>query len=140
MNRHSLPALLLLVLFTAGAIAQTNEAPPAPAVTRDPFWPVGYVPPDPSLAASDTNATPAVEGEKPKAGLQIENLSEEQQAAIRRKLKVSGIMRFGPDYVARINNQLVSAGDELPVELEGQRLLFLVRSITKDSVQLEPSR
>jgi hypothetical protein len=83
---------------------------------------------------------PAPAAEKPKATLQIDNLNPEQQAAIRRQLKVSGIMRFGPDYVARINNQLVDAGDELPVELEGQRLVFVVRSITKEAVQLEPKR
>ncbi len=49
-------------------------------------------------------------------------------------------MRFGPDYVARINGQLVGAGDEVAVELEGQRLMFLVRTITKDAVQMEPKR
>ena len=146
------PACLLLLLATVpahgepAAPAAVPEATPAaalpPETDRDPFWPVGYQRPEPAAEAvvEPAAAEGAPAAEKPKATLQIDNLNPEQQAAIRRQLKVSGIMRFGPDYVARINNQLVDAGDELPVELEGQRLVFVVRSITKESVQLEPKR
>lgn len=147
--------LLLLTLLPARgesvAPVAAPEPAPEPAATaaaipsetdRDPFWPVGYQRPEPAAEGviEPVVGEPAPAAEKPKATLQIDNLNPEQQAAIRRQLKVSGIMRFGPDYVARINNQLVDAGDELPVELEGQRLVFVVRSITKEAVQLEPKR
>lgn len=147
------PACLLLLATllargeTAAPTAATETAAVAasalpPDTDRDPFWPVGYQRPEPAAegVVEPVVGEPAPAAEKPKATLQIDNLNPEQQAAIRRQLKVSGIMRFGPDYVARINNQLVDAGDELPVELEGQRLVFFVRSITKESVQLEPKR
>ena len=124
----------------AAAPAPIDAATPAPATDRDPFWPVGYQRPEAAPEVVPEAPVGEAPAEKPKATLQIDNLNAEQQAAIRHQLKVSGIMRFGPDYVARINNQLVSAGDELPVELEGQRLVFMVRSITKDAVQLEPKR
>ena len=141
--------LLLLTLLPARGESVAPVAEPDPAAAaipsetdRDPFWPVGYQRPEPAAEETIEPAPgePAPAAEKPKATLQIDNLNPEQQASIRRQLKVSGIMRFGPDYVARINNQLVDAGDELPVELEGQRLVFVVRSITKEAVQLEPKR
>ena len=138
-HAHGLAAALLLL--TAGAAAaQTNAA----AAARDPFWPVGYAP-RVEAPAEDTpeDAAPAPAAEAPreeKSGLRIDRLSEAQQEIVRRKLKVSGIMRIGAAYMARINNQLVGEGDEVGVELEGQNLAFLVRSITKDAVQLEPKR
>lgn len=154
LNRTWMALACLLLLATLLARAETAaptavpETAPTAAATipsetdRDPFWPVGYQRPEPAAegVAEPAPGEPEPAAEKPKATLQIDNLNPEQQAAIRRQLKVSGIMRFGPDYVARINNQLVDAGDELPVELEGQRLVFFVRSITKEAVQLEPKR
>ena len=126
--------------------AGTADEPVAalPPDLRDPFWPVGYAP-RVEAPAEDTpeDAAPAPAAEAPreeKSGLRIDRLSEAQQEIVRRKLKVSGIMRIGAAYMARINNQLVGEGDEVGVELEGQNLAFLVRSITKDAVQLEPKR
>lgn len=152
LKRAWLTPVCLLLWADLSAQGETAAPPAAPETAaaaalppeteRDPFWPVGYQRPEPAVEGAvepvPDSAEPATE--KPKATLQIDNLNADQQAAIRRQLKVSGIMRFGPDYVARINNQLVDAGDELPVELEGQRLVFVVRSITKESVQLEPKR
>ena len=127
----------------APATAPAAEAPVAAAAQgaeRDPFWPVGYAPQQASAAEPQAAPTETAPDAKPKTTLQIDNLSPEQQAVIRNQLRISGIMRFGPDYVARVNGQLASAGDELTAEVEGQRVVFVIRSITKDAVQLEPKR
>lgn len=124
----------------AAATAPAAAAAPAAGSDRDPFWPVGYAPqPAGAAEVQPVQADPGTEA-KVRSALQIDNLSPEQQAVIRNQLRISGIMRFGPDYVARINGQLASAGDELTAEVEGQRVVFVIRSITKDAVQLEPKR
>jgi hypothetical protein len=153
MTPRSLRPLLLTLLALPLAVqgeeatnaAAATTAAAAAATKRDPFWPVGY---DPAAAvaaaAAPAESAPAVsapaEAPERKAILQIDNLTEAQLAIVRSQLKVSGIMRFGPDYVARINNQLVGAGDDLAVRVEGQELTYSVRAITKDAVQLEPKR
>ena len=128
---HLLP---LLVAFGT-AYAQTNDVTD-PASLRDPFWPVGYAPQVSSSSSVDTGAGQ----DEVKAGLQFQNLTEEQQAFFRSKLRVSGFMRSGTGYLARINDQLVGAGDSVSVEYEGQKFAFQVRAISKDSVQLEPKQ
>lgn len=116
------------------AAQPTNAVPTATeAVSRDPFWPVGYAP-----RAEVAAPVASTESEGPKTGLLINNLNPEQQAALSRKLHVSGIMKTGSEYLARLNNQLVGAGDEVTVDFEGQVLTLIVRSISKDSVQIEP--
>ena len=102
------------------------------AVMRDPFWPVAYAP------RGDSPASAVPGSDDPQAGLQIKNLSADQQAALGRRLRVSGIMKTGSAYLARLNNQLVGDGDEITLDFEGQPLTLVVRTISKNSIQIEP--
>jgi hypothetical protein len=135
------PAGILLLALLAGA-ARAEETPaatnavsaPAPLVTRDPFWPIGYAP------VGDLPAASGDSRDAPKTGLRIDNLSPAQQEALGRRLKVSAIMKTGAGYLGRVNNQLVGPGDEITVEFEGQQLTLVVRGISQDSVQIEPKK
>lgn len=123
----------LLVWAGAALRAQEPEAA-APAADeaafRDPFAPIGYQP---------TGARPATNAEAPSGTLQIANMSPEQQARLRSKLQVSGIMRAGQDFVALVNDSLIGAGDVLEVDFEGQRLRLVVQAIDKETIKLEPA-
>ena len=122
------------------AQAPAPAKPDAAPALRDPFWPVGFVPHAAEAADGSAAALPESSGSESSAGLRINNLSDEQQAEFRKRMQVSGFMRVGKDYLARINDQLVAGGDEVSVMLDGQQFVFLVKNITKDSVQLEPKR
>jgi hypothetical protein len=117
---------------TPEAAAPQAEAPEV-AVTdpnRDPFAPVGYQP----AGARSTTAE-----DQPSGTLQISNMSPEQQARLRAKLLVSGIMRTGASFVALVNDSLVGPGDILEVDFEGQLLKLLVQDIDRDTIKLEPA-
>lgn len=118
------------------AAAATNNAAAASGVLRDPFWPIGY---QPAAEVSSHTAVPnPADGDEPRAGLQMNNLTPEQQAALSRKLKVSGILKSRNGYSAFLNGKLVETGDELTVDFNGQTLVLVVRSIAENSVQIEP--
>lgn len=131
--------VMLMIFLAATALASgqepvsaTNDAPVQ--IKRDPFWPIGYQPREDARPSAATT-----EGEETnKAGLQLKNLTPEQQAAIGRKLKVSGIMKTRGQYTAFVNGRLVEAGDELTIEIDGQRLTLLVRTVSETFVQIEP--
>jgi hypothetical protein len=137
--------IALLGSLAAAARAADEAAPGAPVeavapaaaqekaeVPRDPFWPIGYTP------RADSPAPVATTRDEPKAGLQMSNLSPEQQAALSRKLKVTGIMKSRAGYTAFLNGRLVEAGDEIPVDFDGQSLTLVVRAIAENAVQIEP--
>ncbi len=130
------PLHLLAALLVVGTAHASTNAVIDPSTLRDPFWPVGFTPQ--VTTASVIPGEPAEEVAK--AGLQFQNLTEEQQAFFRSKLRVSGFMRSGSGYLARINDQLVGSGDSVTVDYEGQSFAFQVRTISKDSVQLEPKK
>ena len=131
-------ALLFLVLCSSAVHAQPAAKPETAPPPRDPFWPVGYAPRP--VEGAEVAAAPEASSSEPAAGLRINNLSDEQQAEFRKRMQVSGFMRVGRDYLARINDQLVAGGDEVSIMLDGQQFVFLVKNITKDTVQLEPKR
>jgi hypothetical protein len=131
--------LILLTLGAAAARAEENtgEAATTNAVRRDPFWPVGYAP---KVAVAAPTAVVEEPPSEVKAGLSVETFSAEQQARLNRLLQVGGIMKVGDKYIGYLQNKPVEAGDEVAVNFEGQTLRFVVRSITKESVQLEPRK
>ena len=135
--RHIASWVGLCLVAAAVVRAETNALPdpaslPDPTTLRDPFWPVGYSP------QTATSSVDTKDDQEVKAGLQFENLTDEQQAIFRKKLKVTGFLKTGKGYVARINNQLVGATGKTTVDFEGQPYTFRVRAISADSVQLEP--
>ena len=99
---------------------------------RDPFWPVNYTPPS-------RVETPTEMGEERENTVDMKNLTEEQRAKIKSRIKISGIFKHSGKFVARVNNQLVSAGETVAVEFEGKVYRFKIKDISKDSVQLEPA-
>ncbi len=139
-QRWAICALLLCAIAAIAARAAEEEAdaqPTAAAAERDPFWPVGYqkrtaIEPEPQIS-SHTPMPP-----ERRAGLQINNLSPEQQAALSRQMRVSGIMKARNGYTAYLNGRLVEPGDDITVDFDGQKLTLTVKSVGADSVQIEP--
>ncbi len=53
-------------------------------------------------------------------------------------LRVRGIVKRGNTYVANVNGSIVRAGDEVGVTVEGQTVMFVIRDISLQRVQIEP--
>jgi hypothetical protein len=117
---------------TAALPAQALPAPAASAAAspRDPFWPVGYQPP-PKVVAT-------VKAEAPKEILHVENVPVDLRAVVAEKTQINGIMKVGGQYLALINNDLVGVGEKIVIRHAGSSYTLIVRSITKDNVNLEP--
>ncbi|MEI7437956.1 MAG: hypothetical protein WCL16_14215 [bacterium] len=135
--------MFLLVVqgaFAAGEVV--SNAPPVLPVARDvtndtaaawrnPFWPVGYLPPPDPARAAAPDLTAAIAAPQ----------SRWQQA--RKQLMIQGLTRSQapgdghPHYLAVINGRMVETGDRVSVELDGVRYRWLVQSITAQGVNLE---
>lgn len=100
---------------------------------RDPFWPVGYSP-----KAEEEEAM--VEEEPEPSPFNFDNLTPEEQALIRKNLTVSGVLKQGSSYFAFVNNEVVRAGDILPLRVGTLDYRFKVLSITQNNINLEPIR
>ncbi len=126
------------VLEEASAVAEDEAA------WRDPFWPVNYVRPAPSGPAAATSSVPVVAGpvENPAATpVAPPRLSaEERIQRARALLRVGGGVRRGPKCYATINGMLVEAGDTIPVPVDGELVVFVVRSIDLRRIKIEPRR
>jgi hypothetical protein len=105
---------------------QTGAADPS----RDPFWPVGYRPP-PKVAAVTVPDVPAEPVKDVKPPVDI-------RALIAAKAQIGGIMKVGGGYLALINNTPVGVGEKVVIRHNGESYTLVVRSITKDNVNLEP--
>jgi len=95
----------------------------------DPFSPIGYCPPMAEWQA------PADVGS---AVFNIPPPSIDLKAKATALLRVIGIVKRGNTYVANINGAIVRAGDEIDVMVDGQRVAFIIRTISLKRVQLEP--
>ncbi len=97
---------------------------------RDPFWPVGYVPPAPTQAASSTSvvelATEVVVDEEPRWDEALRSVS------------VRGIMSVGGGkYMAVVNNEVVGEGDSVSVSHNNRRYSWRINSITAQGVKFQ---
>lgn len=99
---------------------------------RDPFWPTDYKPKPPAVPG------PAAEMEERSSSgpVDFHGLTPEEQAAVMEQLSVGGFLRQNDIYIAIINNQLLSPGDELRIEAIGKKYRFLVKKITPVNVVL----
>jgi hypothetical protein len=107
---------------TAAAAAPSSPAPAAAEAAgplpRDPFWPVGWQPPDFGRAKE-------AEPEKEKS-----SLIKWTEAA--KLLKVRGITRSGKRFFAVVSGMgVVEAGDVITVDLEGLTYRWTVAEITE---------
>ncbi len=114
--------------------AAASEVDAIPPQSRDPFWPVGYVPrrvhaqpksDRPSAPALIQSATPA-----PAAGPDWERA--------RAMLVVRGVMGGrGRKYLATVSDQVVETGDEVIVTLAGLTYRWRVLRITPTAIETE---
>ncbi len=92
---------------------------------RDPFSPIGYKPMAERMAEQLVARLDAA-------------VSPDLKAKALAALRVGGVVRRGPVFLAMINGALVQAGDEVVVRIEGKTVRFVVRAINLQRVQIEP--
>ena len=108
--------------------AAAPEPIPPPPETRDPFWPVGYIPPPDKVDDSTTNTS-----EHAVVVTQSEPLWD---GAIK-TLIVKGIMKSGAGYIAVINGQLMSENDTISSVYKGRTYRWRIAKISEKGVQFE---
>jgi len=99
-----------------------------PAETRDPFWPVGYVPPAERKIdlPKTTNTGPVVEKlEPPQWDLALKTLS------------IKGVMKSGSGYMAVINGQVTSENDTISAVFKNRTYSWRIAKIGKEGVRFE---
>lgn len=115
---------------TPAGEAGTGEPEPVPA-RRDPFWPVGYVPP-PLVRSSDAAAAAATA-----AGEDAVSAVLQWDEALK-TVSVQGIMKTGPDtYVAMVNGQVIGVGDTVSVRLGGRDYRWIVAAVGTEGVSFK---
>lgn len=97
---------------------------------RDPFWPMGYVPPK---AQQIADVGPAVPNAPEEPQLPDRKWEQAQKA-----LSIKGIIKSGPTYLANINNQILGANDRVSIYFDSQKYVWKITSITAKSVQFQP--
>jgi hypothetical protein len=106
------------------------EAPaPLPPGTRDPFWPVGYVPPEEKPA--DEPRTTASKGPV------VEKLEPPQWDLALKTLTIKGVMKSGSGYMAVINGQVTSENDTISTVFKKRSYSWRVAKIGKEGVRFE---
>lgn len=116
------------------AVSGEPAEPPRETTTRDPFWPIDYVP----VVEVHKTDLPAQEGEgDPRGHVDYSRLSPEEQAVIKSQMAVGGILQQGAICLAIINKQLVKQGETLTFSGTGKTYDFVVRDLTPDKIVLE---
>lgn len=113
-------------------IVQSAESldPNAADLLRDPFWPVGYSPVtrtvQPTMPTGPTVSSASVAEDELKKALSM--------------FRVGGIIKRGMKCYATVNGTMVEAGDVIPIMVDGNVVIFTVRSIDMRRVRIEPMR
>jgi hypothetical protein len=102
---------------------------------RDPFWPVGYVPPVVKVQRQSSTSGELVD--ETKGHVDFSGLTKEEQAVIKSRMVVGGILKQGSTCLAIINQQLVNEGEELSLKSEDKTYRFGVKKLTPDKILLE---
>lgn len=113
----------------AAQLPALGEASPIQQGERDPFWPIGYVPPSKpggSVGPAKTNGAELVK----------EPLSP--GASLSGMLKIGGVIRSGGKFYATINGFTVQTGEVVTVVAEGEVYKFVVETIDFKTVQIKP--
>jgi hypothetical protein len=136
-------ALIFAVLFAVAATAQqpapadipgsrAADAAPSNTAPRDPFWPVGYTPPE-LAAPGSLPGTPGV------------SITEDDWHQAQKRLTTSSVFRTkdpatGADrFVALINGKVVGPGETIIVKHKDFTFRFKVTNITISGPQFERS-
>ena len=116
------------------AVSGEPAEPLRETTTRDPFWPIDYVPVVQDLEAD----RPGQQGVgDPQGHIDYSRLSPEEQAVIKSQMAVGGILQQGDICLAIINKQLVKRGETLTFSGMGKTYDFVVRDLTPDKIVLE---
>jgi hypothetical protein len=103
------------------------EPGPLPPETRDPFWPVGYVPP----------AEKKVGDPKPEPAVVVAQLEPPQWDEAIKTLIVKGVMKSDAGYIAVINGQVTSENDTISSVFKDRTYNWRVVKIGKEGVRFE---
>lgn len=94
-------------------------------IVRDPFWPVGYIPP--ALIPEDEKVE-----EKPK-------IEDSMWEAAQEKVVISGVSDMGQaGFFAIVNGVMHQQDEVIAVEHEGKSFRWRIKSIDKNGVRLQP--
>jgi len=96
---------------------------------RDPFWPIGYVPP----SKPGRTVTPAKTN-----GAEFVKETTSQVPSLSGMLKIGGVIRSGGKFYATINGFTVQTGEVVTVVAEGEVYKFVVEMIDFKKVQIKP--
>ncbi|MDF3130427.1 hypothetical protein P0Y35_14565 [Kiritimatiellaeota bacterium B1221] len=111
-----------------------------PVQGRDPFWPIGYEPGAESEVEAEPTATPAPKQGKELSAEELRQLALAEAEKIRQSLVRKGTMIARGKVYGYVQDKWVTAGDTIPVEVEGRSYLLEIKSLTSDNIELEPHR
>lgn len=106
--------LLVLAAASAGLLAGCGD--------KNPLKP----PPPPKPA----------EKPRPAAAIQVQNVTPQEELALKDYLRVDGVLRQGTTYTASINAQVVNVGEYITLSVKGRSYLLNVLMIGDEVVRL----
>lgn len=112
--KHHRSALCVAVLLLAAAGCKEKELPSPKPV-----------------------APPSVVPAMPKAEVVIEGVPAEDQPALKKLLRVDGVMRRGSEYVVALNGQVVKRGEFLRFTVKKKNYVLEVLNISSQSILLK---
>lgn len=74
---------------------------------------------------------------KPKAEIEVQGVEPEEEVSIKNHLRVDGVLKQGAQYTAAINNQVVSIGDFMKLQVRSRQYNLEVLSISDERVLLK---
>lgn len=89
-------------------------------------------PPAPTISSSVPLPPP-----KPKAEIEVQGVAPEEEVSIKDHLRVDGVLKQGAQYTAAINNQVVSIGDFMKLQVRSRQYNLEVLSISDERVLLK---
>lgn len=133
---------LVLLCFSTGTRGATNETINAASSAtadektldagpqlRDPFWPIGYLPPSkPGKALESDESVDSARDKK----------TAFQAAGLSGMLKIGGVIRSGGRFYATINGFTVQTGEVVSAVADGEVYKFVVEKIDFKKVQIKP--
>lgn len=136
MNTRNIHRYTLLLTLLTASVAWA---------ARDPFWPIGYVPPPPApVAAAPVAAAPVAASPKPPPKPAEKLVTDAEWALARKALVISGFTQtVRPDNqatrnLAMVNRRMVAAGDTITLIHQEIRFLWRVETVADRSIQLSP--
>lgn len=117
-----------------------QEGTPDSGRKRDPFWPVGYVPRKPVLAATQASASAAGTTQ---ARFESERLRPPDWDAARKLLDIRGVSLIGrdkqtnaPKFVAMVGGKFVEEGDSVSVAFDYRIYRWKISGINANGISL----